>query len=96
VNDEPHTTLSDDEILDLVRRLSRPLPSGDQVIERAAILAAGADFTKVIDWVEAHDGRPEEAVVAAPSGGLHGSHFEDSGARPAPPHRYILPAAALG
>jgi hypothetical protein len=96
VNDESDTTQGDDEILDLVRRLSRPLPSGDQVIERAAILAAGADFAKVIDWVVAHDGRPEETVAAAPSGGLHGSHFEDSAARPAPPHRYILPGAALG
>lgn len=96
MNDEPETTQGDDEILALVKRLSRPLPSGEQVIERAAILAAGADFEKVIDWVVAHDGQPEATPVAAPSRGLHGSHFEGSAARPAPPHRYVLPRGALG
>lgn len=95
MNDEPETTPGDDEILALVKRLSRPLPSGEQVIERAAILAAGADFEKVIDWVVAHDGQPEATPVAAPSRGLHGARF-DSSSRPAPPHRYVLPRGALG
>jgi hypothetical protein len=96
VNDEPDTTLGDDEILALVRRLSRPLPSGGQVIERAAILAAGADFAKVMDWVVAHDGRPEATIAPAPSRGLHGSRFERAGS-PAPvPHRFVLPPGALG
>lgn len=95
MNDEPQTTPGDDEILALVKRLSRPLPSGEQVIERAAILAAGADFEKVIDWVVAHHGQPEATPVAAPSRGLHGARFEGS-SRPAPPHRYVLPRGALG
>ena len=31
------------------------------MIERAAILADGADFTAVMDWISAHDGEPETA-----------------------------------
>ena len=95
VNDEPEDTLGDDEIRALVTRLSRPLPSGGQVIERADILAAGADYTKVMDWVVAHDGKPEANVAAAPSRGLHGSRLEASGT-PAAPHRFVLPPGALG
>jgi hypothetical protein len=96
VNDETDSSLVDDEILALVRRLSRPLPSGGQVIERAAILAAGADYAKVIDWVVAHEGQPEATVAAARSHGLHGSRLESSGGQPPAPHRFVLPPGALG
>lgn len=96
VNDEPDTTLGDDDILALVKRLSRPLPSGGQVIERAAILAAGADYTKVINWVVAHDGQPEATAAAPRSRGLHGSRLESAAAQTAAPHRYVLPPGALG
>lgn len=88
--------MGDDEILALVKRLSRPSPSGGQVIERAAILAAGADYTKVIDWVMAHDGEPEAPRAAKQSGGLHGSRLEGSKAAPQQPNRYVLPPGALG
>lgn len=96
VNDETESTLGDDEIRALVRRLSRPLPSGGQVIERAAILAAGADYTEVIDWVVAHEGRPEAAAATAPSRGLHGSRLESRGGAPPAPNRFVLPPGALG
>ncbi|MET0511062.1 MAG: hypothetical protein ABW135_05215 [Thermoleophilaceae bacterium] len=92
--DEPDSTLGDDEILALVKRLARPLPSGGQVIERAAILAAGADFGKVIDWVIAHDGKPEAVVAAAPSGGLHGGRLQGAAASTTP-SRFVLPPGAL-
>ncbi|UUY03997.1 hypothetical protein LRS13_00260 [Svornostia abyssi] len=51
----------DDEIRTLVTRLSRPHRSGGRVIERAAVLAEGADFDAVMVWIEAHGGRPEMA-----------------------------------
>jgi len=41
--------MDDLEINALVTRLSRPHPSGGVVIERAAILAAGADFPAVMN-----------------------------------------------
>jgi hypothetical protein len=95
VNDEPEIATGDDEILALVRRLARPLPSGGQVIERAAILASGVDFAKVMNWVEAHDGKAE-ATIAAPSRGLHGARLERSGMQPPTPLRFVLPPGALG
>ena len=57
--------MDDDAIRTLVIRLSRAHPSGGEVIERAAILAEGADFDAVVGWIIAHDGRPE--AKAAPS-----------------------------
>jgi hypothetical protein len=38
--------MDDDPILALVKRLARPHASGGTVIERAAILADGADFRR--------------------------------------------------
>ena len=62
--------VQDHEIRSLVRRLARPHRSGGAVIERAAILAEGADFTAVIAWITARDGAPEAPVAAAPKRGL--------------------------
>ena len=87
----PDAPEADEAIRALVARLGRPHASGGTVIERATILAEGHDFTKIVAWITANDGRPESAVEA-PSGGLHGSR-----AAPVtgPPLRYILPADAL-
>ena len=88
--------VEDDAILALVTRLARPHPSGGDVIERAAILAEGADFPAVIAWIISHDGEPEWAVVSASTSGLHGSRL--SGTRNAasrPPLRFVLPAGTL-
>jgi hypothetical protein len=84
------------QIKALVTRLSRPHASGGVVIERAAILAAGADFPAVMDWIADHEGTPEETVNVTRSQGLHGSRM--SGAAPAAPPRptsFVLPAGAL-
>jgi hypothetical protein len=87
--------VDEDEIRVLVTRLARPDAAGRQVIERAAILAEGADFTAIMDWVIAHGGKPE-TVPEAPSGGLHGSRMSDSGeAGPRTPLRFVLPAGIL-
>jgi hypothetical protein len=87
--------VDDDAIRALVTRLARPHPSGGEVVERAAILAEGADFAAVMTWITAHAGTPE-AVSAAPKRGLHGSRVNDGGeARPRTPLRFVLPAGAL-
>ena len=45
------------------------------MIERAAILAEGADFAAVMTWITAHDGAPDATVSATRSRGLHGSRM---------------------
>jgi hypothetical protein len=88
--------MNDLEIAALVTRLSRPHPSGAVVIERAAILAAGADSPAIIDWIINHSGAPETDVPSGRSRGVHGSRISD-GNDPASrqPSRFVLPADAL-
>ena len=88
--------MDDPAIRALLARLARPHKSGGQVIERAAILAEGADFPDVLAWINAHHGAPE-AAVAAPSGrGLHGPRVSDRGeGQQRAPHRYVLPTGTL-
>jgi hypothetical protein len=88
--------VDDDAILALVTRLARPHPSGGEVIERAAILAAGADFPAVMAWIAGHQGKPETAVPTASRRGLHGARLSDVGeAQSRPPQRFVLPAGTL-
>ena len=87
--------VDDDAIRALVTRLARPHPSGGDVIERAAILAEGADLAAVVAWITAHAGIPEARVTAAPRHGLHGRLNDSGGAQPRTPLRYLLPAGAL-
>jgi hypothetical protein len=88
--------MDDLAISTLVSRLSRPHPSGGVVIERAAILASGADFPAVMDWITAHAGTPDTAVSATRRGGLHGSRIKDGEATPSrAPLRFVLPAGTL-
>jgi hypothetical protein len=86
--------VDDLEIKSLVTRLSRANRTGGVVIERAAILADGADFPAVMDWIVAHEGRPDAVVAAPPRRGLHGPRLSDS-ASAAAPLRFVLPLAAL-
>jgi hypothetical protein len=86
----------DESIRALVTRLSRPHAAGGQVIERAAILAAGADAAAVIAWVTAHSGEPEEIAAPTSKGGLHEARKSTSGRMGAPtPRRYVFPPGAL-
>lgn len=88
--------MDDDEIRVLLTRLARPHRSGGTVVERAAILAEGADFPTVMAWIGDHDGKPEEQASAAASGGLHGSRLNRTGPpETGAPRRFILPAGAL-
>jgi hypothetical protein len=85
----------DDGIRAVVGRLARRRPSGDLVIERAAILAEGADCTAVVAWITAHAGEPEAAITSAKRG-LHSPRLSDHGAEEnRAPARYVLPADAL-
>jgi hypothetical protein len=95
VEEDVRTPPADDDLRALVARLARPHRSGGAVVERAAILAAGADFNAVMAWIEQHGGEPEAPPVrrAARGGGLHGSR---ASAAAEVPLRFILPAGALG
>ena len=88
--------MDDDAICALVTRLARPHPSGGEVVERAAILAEGADFPAVMAWIAAHDGKPEAAASTRGGRGLHGSlSHASAGGEPPTPLRFVLPAGAL-
>ncbi len=88
--------MEDVAIQELLSRLARPHKSGGQVVERAAILAEGADFPAVLAWITAHAGEPETTVAVASSHGLHGPRVSDGNGGPQrAPHRYVLPASAL-
>jgi hypothetical protein len=85
------SNVDDVAIRALVVRLSRPHASGGDVIERAAILAEGADSADIVGWITDHAGEPETAT-AGPGGGLHSAPTTQTGR---PPLRYVLPAGAL-
>ncbi len=87
---------TDDEIRALLSRLSRRHPSGGTVIERAAIVAEGADSATVVAWILDHAGEPEAAGGKSSKRGLHSPRISGPiGPAPRPPARYVLPAGAL-
>jgi hypothetical protein len=89
--------VDDDAIRTRIARLSRPHASGGEVVvERAAILAEGADSAAILTWIAAHGGQPEDLAPLLSASGLHGARFHDSdGADPRTPLRYVLPPGAL-
>lgn len=88
--------MDDDAICALITRLARPHASGGEVVERAAILAEGADFAAVMAWISARGGVPETTASSTVSRGLHGSRLHDGGGAEArTPNRIVLPAGAL-
>jgi hypothetical protein len=88
------SNVDDVDIRALVVRLSRPHPSGGKVIERAAILAEGADSADIVGWITDHAGQPETATTVR-SSGLHSARLADSQQARRTPLRYVLPAGAL-
>ena len=88
--------VDDDAIRSLLTRLARPHPNGGTVIERAAVMAAGADSEAIMTWILANGGKPEVAIETSTRHGLHGSRLHTSGgSEPRVPSRFILPAGAL-
>jgi hypothetical protein len=86
--------MDDEGIRLLVKRLARPHASGGDVVERASILAEGADFPSIMTWISAHAGVPESTAASAPKG-LHGARLDGAGTAARAPLRYVLPAGAL-
>lgn len=90
------SVMEETAIRTLLTRLARPHASGGTVVERAAILAEGADFPEVMEWIVAHAGKPDTAVSAVKAHGLHGARMGDSvSADQRKVLRYVLPADAL-
>lgn len=88
--------VDDQTIRTLVTRLARAHPSGGSVIERAAIVAEGADSRAIVSWIVDHGGTPEAAEPTSQRRGLHGTLRHVGGASdPRNPSRYVLPAGAL-
>ena len=88
--------IDDETIRKLVTRLSRQHQSGGVVIERAAILAEGADSESILAWILAHDGQPEALTPGVTRGGLHGERLTGAGAiNASTPRRYVLPRGVL-
>jgi hypothetical protein len=81
----------DDAMRARLKRLARPHRSGGWVIERAALLAGGAEFSGALAWIEAHGGIPELPAVPRSPGGLHIPRATEVRA----PLRFLLPAGAL-
>ena len=89
--------MDDFAIQELVARLARAHASGGRVIERAAIIAEGADSQAVITWIIAHGGIPEAAEATSRRHGLHGALRHAGGVSEARnPSRFILPASTFG
>lgn len=87
---------ADAEIQALVKRLARPHASGGDVVERAALLAAGGNFAAVMEWISDNAGVAEAMATQAPRRGLHGPRPGlSSAADPPAPARFVLPAGAL-
>jgi len=94
--DERPQASADDEVRAAVMRLSRPHASGGRTIERAAILASGAQSGAMLRWIEAHAAEPEARVPVAAGRGLHSARLsERAGADTRKPLRYLLPPDAL-
>ena len=89
--------MDEDDIRTLVKRLSRPHPSGGVVVERAAILAEGDGFAEVMKWIEAQGGVPEAMPEQAAGArhGLHGARLTDTRSGTEKPRRFVLPPGAL-
>ena len=88
--------MDDEAIRAVVTRLSRQHPSGGRVIERAAVVAEGADSKVILDWITSHDGEPEDRPSERSGGGLHRAHRDSSrSAIASTPRRYLLPPGVL-
>lgn len=88
--------MEDAEIRAIVVRLARPIASGAHTVERAALLAEGADCAAIEAWIVRQNGEPHVDAAGPPGRGLHA---ERTNARSSPagvgPSRYVLPAGWL-
>jgi hypothetical protein len=92
---------SDEDIRELVQRLSRADRSGGRTIEHAAIMAEGANSAAILDWLAASHWTPEAPVADTAhrgGSGLHGMRRESERGAPRAqvPRRYVAPADDAG
>jgi hypothetical protein len=88
--------MDDTEIRALLSRLGRPNAAGSIVVERATLLAEGADFPVIVDWIVAHAGEAETLTDSTARRGLHGPRLPGGDpARSRAAARFVLPADAL-
>jgi hypothetical protein len=90
---------SDEQIRALVARLSRSHRDGGRVIERAAIMAEGANRAAILDWITARAWAPEDAAEEATGrggSGMHGMRREAQALRARAPRRYVSPPGDAG
>ncbi len=89
--------MEDDEIRELVIRLSRSDGRGGHTIERATLRAEGVHLDAIVAWIEAHGGTAETPPVARrkSSGGLHGGLRGSSATAVPAVARYLLPPGSL-
>jgi hypothetical protein len=87
----------DDKIGVVIARLARPRASGGYVVGHAAILAEGAEFAALEDWILDHGGTLGAPSSATAHGGLHAvGRAPQSGRQSADqPRHYLLPATAF-
>lgn len=91
--------MDDSAIREIVRRLARPTASGGHAIDRAAVLAEGADCAAIETWIVRHGGEPQtNATASRGGGGLHADRINARAAQrlSAAPTSYVLPAGSLG
>lgn len=88
--------MDDDPLRTVITRLARPHASGGKVVDRAAILAEGAQSGALLAWITEHDGEPEALVAPPERGGLHSARLADGrAADTSAPRRYVLPPGVL-
>lgn len=88
--------IDDDAIRAIVIRLARPATAGAHTIERAAILAEGAECAEIEAWIVRQGGEPFVEAAAPRGHGLHAERMQTrSSSAGGTPSRYVLPASLL-
>ena len=87
--------IDDSAIREIVTRLARTTSSGERTIERAAILAEGANCGDIEAWIVREGGEAQTNAPARRGGGLHADRINARATSSGVPTRYVLPAALL-
>lgn len=87
--------MDDAEIRTLVKRIARRSSKGGATVERATLLAEGADVREIEAWILRVGGTPETAEPAKGAGLYADRVTEREASRTPAPLRYLLPAGAL-
>ncbi len=92
---ETRADATDDPIFVLLTRLARPNSGGGRVVERAAIMASGGDFTAIEEWIVAHGGTAEAPEPSTSREGLHGKRVLEDRPAGLTALRFVIPPGVL-